>query len=120
MLHIKKELLKYTIDHPFCGPYNELDGANGALVIPSCETSRKLMILISDGMGWEHLSVHAIGLNKEPRIPTYFEMCYLKDLFWNDEDTVVQFHPKKSEYVNLHNHTLHLCRCINKEFPMLC
>ena len=117
MLHIKKELLKYTINHPFCGPYNELDGANGALVIPSCESHRKLLILVSNGMGWEHLSVHAVGKNKESRLPNYQEMCYLKNLFWEDEDVVVQFHPKKSEYVNQHPHTLHLWRSIDKEFP---
>ena len=117
MIHIKEELLKYTINHPFAGPYKKEDGANGALLIPSCESHRKLVILISNGLGWEHLSVHAIGLNKEPRLPNYIEMCYVKDLFWNDEDTVVQFHPKKSQYVNLHSYTLHLWRSIDKEFP---
>ena len=36
------------------------------------------------------------------------EMCFVKDLFWDDEETVVQFHPPRSEYVNYHPYCLHL------------
>lgn len=62
--------------------------------------------------GWEHVSVsHA------SRTPTWDEMCFIKDLFWDAEDVVVQFHPKKSEYVNLSKNCLHLWRKIGEEFP---
>jgi hypothetical protein len=45
-------------------------------------------------------------------------MCAVKDLFWNDEDVVVQFHPAKSTYVNNHPGCLHLWRCTDgREFP---
>ena len=37
-------------------------------------------------------------------------MCFIKDLFWDSEDTVIQFHPPKSEYVNSHKYCLHLWR----------
>jgi hypothetical protein len=43
-------------------------------------------------------------------------MCFVKDLFWDVEEVVVQFHPKKSEYVN-NFRVLHLWRPTNGVFP---
>lgn len=40
-------------------------------------------------------------------------MHSVKELFWDDEDVVIQFHPKKSEYVNNHAGCLHLWQCID-------
>lgn len=34
----------------------------------------------------------------------------VKDLFWDTEDTVVQFHPPHSEYISQHEYCLHLWR----------
>jgi hypothetical protein len=56
---------------------------------------------------WEHVSVSVPG---NARCPTWEEMCFIKDTFWNDEDCVVQFHPPKSQYVNVHPYVLHLWR----------
>jgi hypothetical protein len=55
--------------------------------------------------GWEHVSV-----STKHRIPNWQEMSFVKDLFWQDEETVVQFHPAKSQYVNCHPNCLHLWR----------
>lgn len=64
---------------------------------------------------WEHVSVHIREYSKKGgkrverhRPPTWDEMCYVKRLFWADDEVVVQFHPAESEYVNLHQHVLHL------------
>lgn len=66
---------------------------------------------VSDQCGWEHVSVTAIvRKNTYPRTPTWSEMCKVKDLFWDEEDVVVQFHPRKSEYVDNHKYCLHLWR----------
>jgi hypothetical protein len=85
-------------------------GANGAFQIvgPMCAT---LHIIASDGVdpvteGWEHVSV-SLSNNRCPNWP---EMCFVKNLFWGDEETVIQFHPPRSEYVNHHPTTLHLWR----------
>lgn len=43
-------------------------------------------------------------------------MCKVKDLFWGEEDCVVQFHPPKSVYVNNHEFVLHLWRKIGSQF----
>lgn len=52
---------------------------------------------------WEHVSVSI-----PDRCPTWDEMCFVKDLFWDESETVIQFHPKRSEYVNKHEYCLHL------------
>lgn len=78
-----------------------LMGMNGMFIIPyEKETFR---VVVSDVMGWEHVSV-----SLKHRCPTWNEMCYIKSIFWDDEEAVVQFHPKKSEYVNHHPYCLHL------------
>lgn len=87
---------------------------------------RALMFVVSsdsDETGWEHVSVHVRYLNKKRKVtvrtPTWEEMCLIKDLFWSEEETVIQFHPPKSEYVNNHPHCLHLWKQtgVNQETP---
>jgi len=38
-------------------------------------------------------------------------------LFWDAEDVVIQYHPAKSEYVNVHDNCLHLWRPVGVELP---
>jgi len=44
-------------------------------------------------------------------------MAFVKDLCWDDDDVVMQLHPRKADYVNDHPHTLHLWRPIDREIP---
>ena len=80
-------------------------GNNGVFIIPAITKKNRLRVLASDGLGWEHVSV-----SLSYRCPRWGEMCRIKDLFWDEEDLVVQFHPPKSEYVNNYPHCLHLWR----------
>lgn len=91
------------------------DGNNGCFVI-SFSGRTTAFVIASDGMGWEHVSVHMHTDDKD-RIPTWAEMCKIKDLFWDEEDTVVQYHPPKSEYVNMHKYVLHLWRSTEFDMP---
>ncbi len=77
---------------------------------------QRVKVIASDEGGWQHVSV---SLQDHPKkVPKWEIMCMVKDLFWEDEDCVVQFHPKKSEYVNNHAGCLHLFRCTDgREFP---
>jgi hypothetical protein len=59
---------------------------------------------------WDHCSV---SLPK--RIPNWLEMSYIRHLFWNPEDTVLQFHPPATDYVNFHPNTLHLWKPVYGE-----
>jgi len=45
-------------------------------------------------------------------------MCYIKDLFWMPEECVIQYHPPKSKYKNLHPDVLHLWRPTEVEIPL--
>lgn len=56
-----------------------------------------------NGSEWEHVSV-----STQSRCPTWEELCIIKDMFWGEDETVIQFHPKKSNYVNVHKYCLHL------------
>lgn len=62
---------------------------------------------------WEHVSISLPN-----RTPTWAEMCFIKDLFWDKKETVVQFHPKESEYVNYHPFTLHLWKRRGEEYKL--
>lgn len=71
--------------------------------------------VVSDCEGWQHVSV---SMERESKCPPWGVMCKIKELFWEDEEVVCQFHPKKSEYVNMHPYCLHLWRCTDgREFP---
>jgi hypothetical protein len=63
---------------------------------------------------WQHVSV-SIEHDKQP--PRWKIMCYVKDLFWEPEDWVCQFHPAKSEYVNYNPACLHLWRPLVEKLP---
>jgi hypothetical protein len=107
-------------------------GNNGAFSLPPLHnnTHRILLVIASDGRSWaeeglplpawEHVSVHAATGPKPSQsfTPTWAEMCYAKKLFWDLEDTVIQFHPPQSQYINWHEHTLHLWRPIGVELPL--
>jgi hypothetical protein len=95
---------------------NSSYGNNGAFAIPLSGRSTAF-IIASDGEGWEHVSVHVVSEGKQ-RTPTWAEMCKIKDLFWSEEETVIQYHPPKSEYVNNHKHCLHLWKKIGFDFPL--
>lgn len=67
----------------------------------------------TDEIPWEHVSV-----STELRCPTWPEMSWVKDLFWDEEETVIQFHPPKSRFVNYHEFCLHLWRPTGIELPL--
>ena len=94
----------------------EEDGNNGFFILKlKLQNIPKIYIQASDGFDWEHVSVSLGPKSKVP--PPWHIMCMVKDLFWDAEDTVIQFHPSKSEYVNLHKGCLHLWRPIDVELP---
>lgn len=95
---------------------NSAMGNNGAFSIER-PNGRKLWIIASDGLGWEHVSIHIELKDGSLKTPLWDEMCFVKDLFWDEEDVVIQFHPKKSEYVNVHPNTLHLWRPWQYDLP---
>lgn len=94
------------------------DGNNGSFFFQRNGVS--LLCLASDMMNWEHVSVsmHSKG-GKKPlkRTPTWDEMCFIKDTFWDKDDTVIQFHPAEIDYVDCHPYCLHLWKPIEVNLP---
>lgn len=77
---------------------------------------RSFFVVVSNGGGWEHVSVSPNN-RKRNTCPTWEEMCGIKDLFFLPEETVVEYHPPKSDYVNQYEYCLHLWRPIGVEVP---
>lgn len=97
-------------------------GNNGYFVMPWRAATVQLNCQASDGLGFEHVSVSVreIGAPQPltKRCPTWEEMCRVKDVFWDEEDTVIQYHPPKSKYVNCHPYVLHLWRPLHYSIPV--
>ena len=72
-----------------------------------------LRVIVSWGEGWEHASI-----SLENRVPTWDEMCFVKDMFWLSNECVIQYHPAQKDYINCHNYCLHLWRPIDQKIPM--
>lgn len=95
--------------------YRKLGEPNhsGAFVIPFISRNLSLIAIASNELEWEHVSV-----SLKNRCPNWPEMCQVKDLFWDEEDCVMQLHPIKSGYVNNMPYCLHLWRPINDIIPV--
>lgn len=69
--------------------------------------NRSFHVVAANGGGWDHVSVSPCNQKRET-CPTWEEMSAIKDMFFKPEERVVQFHPPKSEYINVHPYCLHL------------
>jgi hypothetical protein len=104
-MKINNDLEKYRFRY---GPFGSNTGDNcGMFIIPG-PCGIDLRIISSPGNAdtgilWEHVSVSC-----ESRCPNWVEMCMVKSLFWDPEDTILQFHPPLSRYINIHPYCLHL------------
>lgn len=86
---------------------------SGAFYVPAGK--RMFMVIASV----DHDPVHgpmehvSVSHRNEKIIPTWEEMCEIKDLFFLPEEECVQLHPKHSEYVNMRKNCLHIWRPVN-------
>lgn len=105
---------EFRLRHGAMGSLAERDGNNGFFILPPYRANSvlSLRVLATDQMGWEHVSV-----SLKSRCPTWEEMCFVKSLFWDDEDCVMQLHPPRSQWVNNHRYCLHLWRPLDADIP---
>ena len=71
--------------------------------LPECGKCSVIWSDCEDGM--EHVSVSP---KKQFRMPSWDDMCVLKDIFFEYEEEAYQIHPKNSLYVNDVENCLHL------------
>ena len=86
------------------------DGGIGIIKIGQLKGS----VIWSIGGGWDHVSVSAF---KFWYLPSWKEMCIIKDIFFRPDEWVVQYHPAESSYVNRKENCLHLWRPQNEKLP---
>lgn len=87
------------------------DGFRGIIQMPFWEGT----IICSWGGGWEHVSV---APRKKRIVPDWDSMCMLKDIFFKEDEAVIQIHPPKAEYVNNMPNCLHLWRWAEGEMTL--
>ena len=86
------------------------DGGNGEIQWGRLKAS----VIWSYGGGWDHVSVAPY---KHSYIPSWEDMCKVKDMFFGAGETVVQYHPAKEDYVNTMRNCLHLWRPQKERLP---
>ena len=101
------------------------DGLNGVFWIPLDRERRCHALCISSTgnkeIRWEHVSVRVIEKHNAKlieRVPNWPEMAVIKDMFWKDDECVVQYHPRREDYINHHHCVLHLWRPLDVPIPM--
>lgn len=72
-------------------------------------------VIWSNGGGWDHVSIAPFKRNYTP---SWEDMCKLKDMFFGESETVVQYHQAKKAYVNNVSNCLHLWRPIDDKLPI--
>ncbi len=94
------------IGSPPCAPFGAFFVDRGGVT---------LRIIMSTGLGWDHVSVSPADLE---RTPTWDEMNWVKQQFFEDEEAVMQLHTPASDYRNLHPYCLHLWRPQREAIPL--
>ncbi|MRN51970.1 DUF7694 domain-containing protein [Paenibacillus monticola] len=101
---------KFRVNHTLAGWGDE---RNGAFVIKLPGTRLTFQVIASTGAGWDHVSV-----STAERCPRWDEMQQIKELFFEDSESVMQLHPAKSNYINQHPYCLHLWRPHHVRIPL--
>lgn len=112
MMRAPKTLEKYRVtDGPRGTPRGATYGDWENVRLPS---NQRCKIVACDGkeIGWDHVSV-----SLKHRCPTWEEMDWIKRLFWEPQDAVLQFHPAESNHISIHPYCLHMWRPL-KPFPL--
>jgi hypothetical protein len=77
------------------------------------QANKKLRVIASTGEGWDHVSV-----SMQRRIPTWIEMDYIRSLFFEEDEVVMQLHPAREHHINVMEYCLHLWRPQTEAIPL--
>jgi len=108
------------------------DGVVGAFLVPTKSISfldktkrlnqdgHVIQIISHDGSetGWEHVSVTINdNVTDDTSAPNWQQMKVVKYAFWENDEVVMQLHPKEEDYVDLHKNVLHLWSPTDEKIP---
>jgi len=107
-----EKLEKYRILN---GPYGSAKGSKFGLFQISVKKPPYYVrvVMAPESSGWEHVSVSCPS-----RPPVWSEMCLIKNMFWDQSETVWQYHPPKEVYVNNMPFCLHLWKKKGFDMPL--
>jgi hypothetical protein len=96
---------------------------NGCFLIPHQKIDGySYWVQASDGspeVPWQHVSVSLRTAKKlVHRCPTWEDMCWIKNQFWEPEEAVFQIHPPASQNVSLADFCLHLWKPLSFVFML--
>lgn len=115
MREFTQEIEQYRVKEAGMPPPGS--GRHGVFAIPiNSPINTVAYCIATEGMKneaeWEHVSVSIafrnIAGNEMKRTPRWEEMEAIKQLFWEDEECVIQYHPPRSVYINDCNFCLHM------------
>lgn len=97
---------------------------SGAFRIPM--GNRFACVIADDGVtndgpgsptGWEHCSVHMQTVHGEIA-PSWNEMSRVRDLFWGEDEVIMQLHVAGVNHIDINKHVLHLWKPLNQTIPL--
>lgn len=89
------------------------DDTGGCFKVKSPIDGGDLRIIVSIGLGWDHVSV-----SRANRCPNWPEMEHVKRLFFRDDETAMQLHVPPADHINCHPYCLHIWRPHDAAIPM--
>lgn len=95
----------------FCQSGYQRGDDGGVFEIPF--EGRLLTVIASNGDSWDHVSVSLPN-----RCPNWREMSYVKSLFWEDHEVVMQLHVAKENHINVFPFCLHLWKPQTENIPL--
>lgn len=85
----------------------------GMFLIPY--KNEELKVIATSGEGWDHVSV---SVNGKDRVPDWYEMEFIKRLFFRDNEIAIEYHMPPKDHINCNPNVLHMWRPHNKKIPV--
>ena len=85
------------------------DGGSGWVTIHG----KTFFVIYSNGGGWDHVSASSNNW-----CPTWEEMCFIKNVFFDEDECCIEYHPAKKDYVNNHPYCLHIWKPQTQDIPI--
>lgn len=76
-------------------------------------SSLTFRVIASSECGWHHVSVSTSN-----RCPKWNEMCEIKDMFFERDEMVIQYHMPENDNINLHQYCLHMWKPTEEKVPV--
>lgn len=94
----------------------------GAFSVPG-PLGMRLSVIASDGRDWAECGLAGepwehVSVSLPTRTPTWREMEFVRDLFFADDELVLQFSVPREKHVNVHRNCLHLWRPTVTAIPL--